>query len=51
MTPYPLTPSEQAEVASKSAKRLLVTVEALQRVTWGIDLSRPSNANAQTGAK
>ena len=38
MTPYPLTPSEKAEVASKAAKRLLVVADALQRVTWPIDL-------------
>lgn len=33
-----LTPSEISAVASKAAKRLLVAVEALQRVTWGLDL-------------
>lgn len=38
MTPYPLTPSEISAVASKAAKRLLVVADALQRVTWPIDL-------------
>lgn len=33
-----LTPAEISAEASKAAKRLLVAVEALQRVTWPIDL-------------